>query len=119
MKKKEVNLEPGDVVLLSFPGIKQTKVRPAVIMSSPTYNRIRPDLILGLLTSQINAARGLTDHPLQDWSHAQLTRPSAFRAFFVTLPRAVVRLRVGKLTDRDWRSVLEKTKVAFGFTRDQ
>lgn len=118
MKNTEVNLEQGDVVLLSFPGIKQTKVRPAVIVSSPTYNRVRPDLILGLLTSQIHGAGGLTDHRLQDWSEALLTRPSAFRAFFVTLPRSVVRLRVGKLTDRDWRSVMEKTKLAFGFTRD-
>jgi hypothetical protein len=55
---------------------------------------------------------------LQDWSQAQLTRPSAFRAYFATLPRSAVRLRVGKLTDRDWRGVQEKTKLAFGFTRD-
>ena len=118
MKNIETNLEPGDVVLLSFPGIKQTKVRPAVILSSRMYNRVRPDLILGLLTSQINAAVGPTDHRLLDWSKAQLTRPTAFRAFFVTLPRTVVRFRIGKLTDLDWRGVLEKTKLAFGFTRD-
>ena len=118
MKNIEVNLEPGDVVLLSFPGIKQTKVRPAVILSSRTYNRIRPDIILGLVTSQIKAAVAPTDHQLEDWSQAQLTRPSAFRAFFVTLPRSVVRFRVGKLSDRDWRGVLEKTKIAFGFNRD-
>jgi mRNA-degrading endonuclease toxin of MazEF toxin-antitoxin module len=118
MKNIEVNLDPGDVVLLSFPGIKQTKVRPAVILSSRIYNRARPDLILGLVTSQINKAVGPTDHLLQDWSQARLTRPSAFRAYFVTLPKSVVRFRVGKLTDRDWRGVQEKTKLAFGFTRD-
>src|SRR5262249_14262333 len=110
MKSIEVNLEPGDVVILSFPGIKQTKVRPAVIVSSRMYNRVRPDIILGLVTSQIDAAVAPTDHQLQDWSQTQLTRPSAFRAFFATLPRSVVRRRVGKLSDRDWRGVQEKTK---------
>ncbi len=118
MKNIGVNLDPGDVVLLSFPGIKQTKVRPAVILSSRMYHRVRPDIILGLVTSQISAAAGPTDYLLQDWSQAQLTRPSAFRAFFVTIPKSLVRLRVGKLRDRDWRGVQEKTKVAFGFTRD-
>src|ERR1044072_9840061 len=101
MKNIEADLDPGDVVLLPFPGIKQTKVRPAVIVSSRTYNRARPDIILGLVTSQVNAAVAPTDHQLQDWSTARLKRPSTFRAFFVTLPRSIVRLRVGRLTDRD------------------
>ena len=118
MKKTEVNFEPGDVVLFSFPGIKQTNVRPAVIVSSRTYNRVRPDMILGLVTSQIGSAVTPTDHVLKDWSQAQLTRPSAFRAFFVTVPKVEVRFRVGKLTDRDWRGVQDKTKLAFGFMRD-
>lgn len=118
MKNIEANLDPGEVVLLPFPGIKQSKVRPAVIVSSRTYNRVRPDIILGLVTSQINAAVAATDHQLQDWSQAQLTRPSAFRAFFVTVPRSFVRVRIGNLSDRDWRGVQEKTKLAFGFTRD-
>ncbi len=118
MKNIEVKLDPGDVVLLSFPGIKQTKVRPAVILSSRMYNRVRSDLILGLVTSQTKAVGGPTDYLLQDWSQAQLTRPSTFRAFFATLPRSAVRLRVGKLTDRDWRGVQDKTRLAFGFTRD-
>jgi mRNA interferase MazF len=118
MKNIEVNLDPGDVVLLSFPGIKQTKVRPAVIVSSRMFNRVRPDIIFGLVTSQINTAVAATDYRLQDWSQAQLTKPSAFRAYFVTLPRSEVRFKVGKLSDRDWRGVQDKTKLAFGFTRD-
>lgn len=116
MKNIELNLDPGDVVLLAFPEIKRTKIRPAVIVSSRTYHNVRPDIILGLITSQINSAIRLTDYRLQDWSQALLTRPSAFRAFFVTLPRSVVRRRVGKLSDRDWRGVQEKTRLAFGFT---
>ena len=115
MKKPEINLEAGDVVLLDFPGVEQTKRRPAVILSSRTYHNTRPDIILGLVTSQIKAAVSPTDYLLQDWSHAQLRRPSAFRSFFVTLPRSAIRLKVGHLSTRDWRAVLEKIRLAFGF----
>lgn len=46
-------MKPGDVVWIVFPGVVQTKSRPAVILSSATYHTTRPDVIVGLVTSQI------------------------------------------------------------------
>ena len=114
MKQTETNLDPGDVVLLDFPGTQKTKRRPALILSSRVYHRERPDIILGLITTQINSATSATDYRLQDWAHARLRRPSAFRAFFVTLPRSAVKLKVGKLSSRDWGVVREKIQLALG-----
>jgi mRNA interferase MazF len=75
---------PGDIVILDFPGIQRTKRRPAVVLSSNTYHTTRPDLIIGLITSQIATANNPSDILLQDWGSAGLRLPSAFRSFIVT-----------------------------------
>ena len=95
---------PGDVVVLDFPGVTDTKRRPSVVVSSPVYHVSRPDVIVGLITSQ-TAAPGPTDYVLQDWSQAGLRIPSIFRSFFVTLPSAIHPMLVGHLSDHDWQGV--------------
>ena len=115
MKNTEIDLRAGDVVLLDFPGVKQTKRRPAVILSSPFYNQHRPDVMAGLITSQVEAATSPTDYVLQDWAQVRLIQRSAFRSFFVTLPRSAIKRKIGKLSARDWQSVLERIQRAFGF----
>jgi mRNA interferase MazF len=50
-----VSFNPGDVVTVDFPGVTGIKRRPAVILSSVTYNTSRPDVIAGLLTTQTTA----------------------------------------------------------------
>ena len=114
MKNTEIDLSAGDVVLLDFPGIKQTKRRPAVVLSSPFYHRQRPDIIVGLITGQIDAATSSTDCLLRDWAQARLRQRSAFRSFLVTLPRSAIKRKVGKLSNRDWQSVFERIQRAFG-----
>ena len=62
---------PGDLVVLDFPGVMGVKRRPTVVISSPVYHASRPDVVVGLITSQ-TAAPGPTDYVLQDWSQAGL-----------------------------------------------
>lgn len=76
----------GEVIWIDFPGVVQTKRRPAVILSSAAYHTARPDVIVGLVTSQISKAMAPTDRLIQDWQPAGLRVPSAFRAFLVSLP---------------------------------
>ncbi len=114
MKKTEPNLDAGDVVLVAFAGVEKTKVRPAVVLSSRLYHLERPDAIVGLITSRVNAAYSTTDYRLQDWVDARLRQPSAFRSFLVTMPRSLIKRRMGKLSTRDWRSVLERIQRTFG-----
>ena len=114
MKNIEIDLNAGDVVLLDFPGVKQTKRRPAVVLSSPFYHHQRPDVIVGLITSQVDAATSATDYLLRDWAQARLGQRSAFRSFLVTLPRLAIKRKIGKLSDRDRQSVLQRIQRVFG-----
>ncbi len=63
----------GDLVTVDFPGATGLKRRPAVVLSSATYHAIRPDVIVGLITSQIKGL-GATDYVLQDWQASGLHR---------------------------------------------
>lgn len=109
--KKADALVPGDVVTVSFPGAVIVKRRPAVVVSTATYHDTRPDVILGLLTSQAPASDGPTDYALQDWAAAGLHAPSMFRAFLATLP-ALTATTIGHLPSRDWREVQARLRAA-------
>lgn len=104
--------DAGDIVVADFPGALGVKRRPAVVLSSQTYHATRPDVILGLITSQTASAIRPTDYALQDWSAAGLRLPSAFRAFLVTLPRSAVSAKIGSLTSRDLDGVRLCVKTA-------
>ena len=96
--------EPGDVVTVDFVGATGTKRRPAVVVSTTLYHQHRPDLILGVLTSQVSQATTPLDYVLEDWASAGLHQPSAFRAYFGMAIPAAVRV-IGHLSARDWQGV--------------
>lgn len=101
----------GDLVTVDFPGATGIKRRPAVILSSTTYHATRPDVIVGLITSQMKGL-GATDYMLQDWAQSGLRVASAFRSFIVTLPASASIVQIGQLSERDWQAVLACVKTA-------
>ena len=109
---------PGDVVAVDFPGVTGVKRRPAVVLSSAVYHASRPDVVVGLITSQTTTALGPTDYVLQDWEQAGLRVASVFRGFFATLPPATRPTFVGHLSDRDWKGVCTCVKVALAPLND-
>ena len=102
----------GSVVLIDFPGAKEKKPRPAVVVSTDLYHQIRPDVVVGLLTSNIASATESTDHILHDWAAAGLHVPSAFRSFFATLPQSAILGEIGQLTDADWKEIQARLRIA-------
>jgi mRNA interferase MazF len=102
---------PGDVVVIDFPGVTGIKRRPTVVVSSPVYHASRPDIVIGLITSQ-TVALGPTDYMLQDWAQAGLRVPSVFRSFFATLPPSTHPVLVGHLSARDWQGVCTCVRMA-------
>jgi len=96
--------DPGDVVTVDFLGATGPKRRPAVVVSSALYHQHRPDLVLGVLTSQVARATTPLDYLLQDWACAGLRQPSAFRAYFGMATPTAVRV-IGHLSARDWAGV--------------
>lgn len=106
-----MSFNPGDVVTVDFPGVTGIKRRPAVVLSSENYHSNRPDVIVGLITSQTKGL-GVTDYTLQDWQAAGLRTASVFRSFIVTLPRSANLVVIGQLSERDWKGVRACVKVA-------
>lgn len=104
-------IQAGDVVTVDFPGARGLKRRPAVVVSTDAYHAVRPDVIVGILTSQIARATAPTDYLLKDWTAAGLRQPSAFRAFLVTIPATSVRV-IGHLSELDWQGVQARLKLA-------
>ncbi len=100
--------EAGDIVVVEFPGVEGVKRRPAVVLSSASYHQSRPDVILGLITTQTAAAIAPSDHVLADWREAGLRKPSAYRSFLATVPGRDIIAKVGRLSDRDWGAVKER-----------
>jgi mRNA interferase MazF len=106
-----VTFNPDDVVTVDFPGVTGIKRRPDVVVSSVTYNSIRSDVIVGLITTQTTAL-GVTDYALQDWVIAGLRVASIFRSFIVTLPPSANLVLIGHLSERDWQGVRASLKIA-------
>ena len=97
----------------AFPGATITKIRPAVVLSTEDYHLHRPDVILGLITTQLPGPFAPTDCEIRDWRQAGLRAPSYFRLYLVTLSQREVRA-IGRLSDADWRNVLACFRLGMG-----
>jgi mRNA interferase MazF len=103
----------GDVILVPFPFTDQstTKQRPAVVISSSSYNSQRPDLILLAITSQVRTPLSVGEALVADWQAARLIKPSVFKPLITTIEQALVIKPLGKLSANDaatLRAVIEK-----------
>ena len=104
-------LLPGDVVWADFPGAKETKQRPCVVVSSELYQQTRPDALLAVVTSNIAIATAPTDFVLFDWREAGLSEPSAVRIYISPRWQHQV-TRIGHLSDADWGEVQARLRLA-------
>ncbi len=99
----------GDIVLVPFPFTDQstTKQRPGVIVSSAAYNRIRRDVILMAVTSQVRGSGAFGEVAVEDWQAAKLLKPSAIKPVFATLEQPLIIKSLGKLSPRDCHALKE------------
>ncbi len=104
-------LQGGDVVKADFPGANGIKRRPCVVVSSELYHSTRPDVMLAVVTTNIEIATAPSDCVLFDWEQAGLTLPSAVRIYISSrLQRDVI--KIGRLSDADWREVQARLRLA-------
>ena len=103
----------GDVVLVTFPftNLQTTKKRPAVIITSLSYNQARPDFILMAITSQVKNERSTGEYILQDWQQAGLLKPSMIKPLIATLEQNKIVKNMGQLsnTDREMLNAIIQT----------
>lgn len=102
-------IEAGDVVTALLPGVSETKRRSALVISTAAYHRARPDVLLALVTTQVEKADSAFDAVLFDWQEAGLQFPSAMRSFLFSKPARELN-RIGRLSDADWQVVQERLK---------
>ena len=106
----------GAIILVPFPFTDQTAVtkRPAVIVSSPQYNDVRPDLVIMAVTSQMRVSWEFDGLILTDWQDAGLLKPSAIKPVFATLAQPLVLKSLGALSLFDRRALGEWMKRLLG-----
>jgi len=106
----------GDVVLVPFPFTNQaaSKKRPAVVVSSRTYNGERPDVVLMAITSQMRPSPSFGEVWLRDWKESGLLKPSAVKPVLATFERALIIRKLGAIAGDDQRNVIETLKQIIG-----
>ena len=95
--------EFGDVILVPFPFTDQStsKKRPAIVISSRTYNEERPDLIIMAVTSRIRSNPVIAEVTVQRWQEAGLLKPSVVKPVVTTIEKALVIKALGRLENND------------------
>ena len=104
--------EFGDILLVPFPFTSQSssKKRPAVVVSSQSYNASKPDLVVMAVTSQLRAMPQLGEVWIEDWRAAGLIKPSAIKPVFATLEQQLVIRQLGRLQAPDQAALHEAIK---------
>jgi mRNA interferase MazF len=105
----------GDVVLVGFVFSDESgrKVRPAVVISPPVYQRARQEVVVAAITS--NVRRPLFgDHSITGWKEAGLLFPSVVTGIFRTIKRTMVDRRLGSLPRPDLEAMNRELRRSLG-----
>lgn len=110
------NYKPGDVVLVEFIFTTRdgSKCRPALVISSETYNKSRQELIVVAITTNIER-KLFAETILKNWKEAGLQYHSAITAIVQTIKKDMVKHKIGELSQDDLKTVDTNLKRALGF----
>ena len=102
----------GQVVLVPFPftDLSTTKVRPAVVVSTASYEQATGSIILAMLTGKAYATPH--DYRLSDWQQANLVKPSWVRSKLATVDPQLVVHTIGQLSASDLQEVEARLKLS-------
>lgn len=105
--------EPWSVVVVPFPfsDRRQSKRRPAVVLSPLVFQEEHRAAVLGMVTDARNPAWP-SDVAIEDLASAGLRLPSVFRCKLFTLDQSLILGRVGALAPRDRRAVARSLRSA-------
>ena len=107
------------VVNVTFTGQTGAKRRPALIVSTDTFHRKLPDVIVCPISSQPRSFRrpGVGDHPLGHWRGAGLRHPSTVRiSNTLAVEKRIIRRVLDELHADDLARVERGLGQAFGFS---
>ncbi len=106
----------GDVVRVPFPftNLRNSKMRPAVVLSVDGYLLSTGDLILAQITSAQNLQPHMGDYILIDWQNAGLRAASVVRTKVFSIHRSLIAGSIGKLSPTDLACVESALRSALG-----
>ena len=96
-----MTFEPFDVVVVPFPFTdrRAAKRRPALIVSSASFNEAHEQAVLAMITT--TAVEWPSDVVLRNWREAGLNAPCKVRFKLFTLDYTLIVRRLGVLSKRD------------------
>lgn len=111
------NYKRGDVILVdvAFSGTTGYKRRPAVVLSTDTFNTVGIKLVVAAITGNVSPPFRPGDTLLSDWSTAGLFKPSAMRGVLATVDKADVVRKLGTLSTNDVARVEQGIAGILGF----
>jgi len=119
MKKPIKTFEKFEVVLVPFPftDSKETKNRPALILSSAKHfnARIGKSIMTMITTEKPRQTSWPLDIKINDLDSAGLPAPSIIRFKLFTLEHELVLKRIGELAESDRQDVEKTLKKVFDF----
>lgn len=91
-----------DIILVPFPftNLTATKRRPALIVFPNKYNE-GVDVVIAFITSKLDLDRKIGDYKIQNWSQANLPKPSMIRMKFSTIDKKIIVKKLGVLDQKD------------------
>jgi mRNA interferase MazF len=95
------------------------KRRPALVLSTETFHRRLPDLVVCAVSSQPRffSRPGAGDHPLRGWQTAGLRFPSTARlSKLIAVDKTIVLRVLGRVSAEDLRHVKAGLREAFGLS---
>jgi len=103
----------GDVVLVPFPftDLSSVKQRPGLVLSPERLNKVRPDLVVAAITSQIPDVVGEDEMLLSDadLTMAGLPKESIIILGIVfTIHQGLIRKKLGHVSDATLQIILQK-----------
>jgi mRNA interferase MazF len=108
----------GDVVLVPFPftDLTGSKQRPAVVISSDTFNTSHADVVLVAITSRVPTTLSSDEIKISpaDLGPCGLLKPSVVKtANLITIHQALIRKSIGRMPRTPLKLILETVRKQF------
>ncbi len=105
----------GDVVLVGFVFSDESgrKLRPAVVISAPAYQRARREVVVAAITSNVRR-RLFGDHLITEWKGAGLLFPSVATGILRTIKRTMIDRKLGSLPKPDLEGINQELRRSLG-----
>ena len=107
----------GDVVLVAFTFTDESgsKRRPALVVSSETYNNGRDEVVITAITSTTDRVL-VGDHLIADWRSAGLLFPSVVTGIIRTIKQGMIDRRLGSVTPPDMAAIDMNLQLMLGIS---